>query len=274
MRPGDHRDRRAPIVALVALLMIAPARDVAAAENPEVAQRRAAQRVDFTDDEIISGFMLTAIGAEFQISGRGDRIRKYETPVRVFIDNHGAPDRSGAVKRVVADIARHVRNLDIAVTRDRARANFVVTLLRQRALFPKLAEIFGHARARDIRSRLDPQCLSGFRKDGGYRIEHSDVILVTDIREFDFLDCAYEEMLQALGPINDTDKVPWTMFNDDVQMGFFDIYDQYIMNVLYDPRMRPGMTAAEARAMLPQILPSAREWVARVNAPAPAQRRD
>ncbi len=251
------------------MLMLAPARDVAAAENPEVAQRRAAQRVAFTDDEIISGFMLTAIGAEFQISGRGDRIRKYETPVRVFIDNHGAPDRSGEVKRVVADIARHVRHLDITVTRDRARANFIVTLLRQRALFPKLTEIFGHTRARDIRRQLDPQCLSGFRKDDDYRIQHSDVILVTDIREFDFLDCAYEEMLQALGPINDTDKVPWTMFNDDVQMGFFDIYDQYIMNVLYYPRVRPGMTAAEVRAVVPRVLPSAREWIERVNAAPP-----
>jgi hypothetical protein len=256
------------------MLLVVPARDNAAAENARVAERRAAQRIAFTDDEIISGFMLTAIGAEFQISGRGDRIRKYEAPVRVFIDNRGAPDRTALVKRVVADIALHVRHIDIAVTPHRARANLVVTLLRQRAFFPKLAEIFGHVRAREIRRRLDPQCLSGFRKDADFRIQHSDVILVTDIGEFDFLDCAYEEVLQALGPINDTDKVPWTMFNDDVQMGFFDIYDQYIMNILYDPRVRPGMSAADVRAVIPQVLPSVREWVARVNGLPPELSRD
>jgi hypothetical protein len=55
------------------------------------------------------------------------------------------------------------------------------------------------------------------------------------------------------------------MFNDDVQMGFFDVYDQYLINILYDPRIRPGMTKAEVEALLPEIFPTVRAWVARVN---------
>jgi hypothetical protein len=90
------------------------------------------------------------------------------------------------------------------------------------------------------------------------------VLLAADINDFLFFDCAYEELLQALGPINDTD-VPWTMFNDDVQMGFFDVYDQYILNILYDPRVRPGMTQDEVRALLPRILPDVRAFVAKQN---------
>jgi len=66
-----------------------------------------------------------------------------------------------------------------------------------------------------------------------------------DAGDFTFYDCAYEELLQGLGAINDDPSVPWTMFNDDVQMGFFDVYDQYLVNILYDPRIRPGMTKAE-----------------------------
>ena len=110
-----------------------------------------------------------------------------------------------------------------------------------------------------------PQCLSSFRKDESFRIRHSDVIVVADAGDFIFYDCLYEELLQALGPINDTNAVPWTMFNDNVQMGFFDVYDQYILNVLYDPRIRPGMAADEVRALLPQVMPAVRAWVARVN---------
>ena len=41
------------------------------------------------------------------------------------------------------------------------------------------------------------------------------------------------------------------MFNDNVSMGFFDIYDQYIMNVLYDPRIKAGMTVEQVKAVLP-----------------------
>ena len=57
------------------------------------------------------------------------------------------------------------------------------------------------------------------------------------------------------------------MFNDEVQMGFFDIYDQYLLNILYDPRIRPGMTKDEVDALLPEVLSTARAWVRDVNLP-------
>src|ERR1043166_8389558 len=128
-----------------------------------------------------------------------------------------------------------------------------------------ISYFYGSDRAREMKSSLDPQCLSGFRKNEKYEIEHSDVILTVDNGDFIFFDCAYEELLQSLGPINDTSSIPWTMFNDSVQMGYFDVYDQYIMNILYDPRIRAGMTVAEVCAVLPAVLADVRAWVAKVN---------
>jgi Protein of unknown function (DUF2927) len=55
------------------------------------------------------------------------------------------------------------------------------------------------------------------------------------------------------------------MFNDNVSMGFFDVYDQYLMNMLYDRRIRPGMTVAEVKAVLPDVLADVRAWVRKVN---------
>ncbi len=78
--------------------------------------RKSAQRTTFTDAEIIDGFLKTTIGAEFQLAGRVDRIRKYDTPVRVYIDNRGRPDRSARLKQIVDDIARHIRHIDLATT--------------------------------------------------------------------------------------------------------------------------------------------------------------
>ena len=59
------------------------------------------------------------------------------------------------------------------------------------------------------------------------------------------------------------------MFNDKVHMGFFDVYDQYILNILYHPSVRAGMKRDEVRAVLPRVLPAVRAWVARVNNLAP-----
>ncbi|TAK47063.1 MAG: DUF2927 domain-containing protein [Xanthobacteraceae bacterium] len=247
------------LAALSLLLADAPAR----AEPREVTQRRQAERKHFSDAEIADGLFRVAFGAEFHVAGRVDRIRKYDGPVRVFIDRRGGPDRGAQIAAVVADIGRHIRHLDIALVNEREAANVIVTVVPDRRFRRTLAELFGREKTQALRKVLDPQCLSGFRKDDDYRIQHSDVVLVGDVDAFTFLDCAYEELLQALGPINDTDKVPWTMFNDDVRMGFFDVYDQHLLNILYDPRVRPGMTAPEVRALLPQVLPDVREWVSR-----------
>jgi hypothetical protein len=55
------------------------------------------------------------------------------------------------------------------------------------------------------------------------------------------------------------------MFNDNVSMGFFDVYDQYIMNVLYDPRIKAGMTVEQVKAVLPEVLADVRVWVRKIN---------
>jgi hypothetical protein len=236
----------------------------ATAEIPAVASRQRVEKKTFTDSEIIDGFLKTAFGAEYHLAGRVDRIRKYDVPVRVFADG-SRPDRKAQLAKVVADIGQRVQHLDIAMAESSEAANIVVKLVRDRDLYRTITTFYGSERAKEIRTSLDPQCLSGFRKNDKYEIEHSDVILTIDNGDFIFLDCAYEELLQSMGPINDTSTVPWTMFNDNVSMGFFDVYDQYIMNVLYDPRIKAGMTVAEVKAVLPDVLADVRVWVRKIN---------
>ncbi len=237
----------------------------ASAEIPAIASRQRAEKKVFSDSEIIEGFLKTAFGAEYHLAGRVDRIRKYDTPVRVFAEGAGRPERKAQLAKVVADIGRRVQHLDLAMAESSEAANVTVKLVRDRDLFRTITAFYGSEKAREIRASLDPQCLSGFRKNENYEIEHSDVILPVDNGDFVFLDCAYEELLQSLGPINDTSSVPWTMFNDNVSMGFFDVYDQYILNILYDPRIKAGMSVAEVKAVLPEVLADVRMWVKEVN---------
>jgi len=234
------------------------------AEIPAIASRQRAEKKAFTDSEIAEGFFKTAFGAEYHLAGRVDRIRKYDVPVRVFADGN-RPDRKAQLARVVADIGQRIAHLDIAMAESSDKANVVVKLVRDRDLYRTITTFYGSERAREIKRSLDPQCLSGFRKSERFEIEHSDVILTVDNGDFIFLDCAYEELLQSLGPINDTSTVPWTMFNDNVSMGFFDVYDQYILNILYDPRIKAGMTVAEVKAVLPDVLTDVRAWVRKTN---------
>jgi hypothetical protein len=247
--------------AVIAALAILAASAPASSEDAEVAHRRATERKSFSDADIIEGFFKVTFGAEFHLAGGVDRIRKYVGPILVYVDNRAQPNRTREVAAVVADIRARIRDLDIAMTGKRNEAQIVVSLVRDRDLAHSIRTLYGIDRARRIQRSLEPQCLSGFRKDENSRILHSDVLIVADAGDFVFYDCVYEELLQSLGPINDDTTVPWTMFNDDVQMGFFGLYDQYLLNILYDRRLRPGMTRAQVEALLPEVLPQVRAWV-------------
>ncbi len=237
------------------------------AENPDISSRRASERTDFTNDEIKEGFFKIAFSAELQLGLPVERVRKFDEPVRVFVVSKGDPDRRSEIAAIVADIRARVNHLDVAVTNDRQAANFIVTLVVERDLKRTIRSLYGSGKATRIEQSLNPQCLSGIGKDKRYRIRRAEVILPVDAGEFTFYDCAYEELLQALGAINDDRSVPWTMFNDDVQMGFFDLYDQYLLNILYDSRVRPGMTKEEVDQVLPDVLLTVRTWVTDASLP-------
>lgn len=256
-------------LAVLATAFVASPALAADTDIPSITARQHNEKTDFTDAEIIDGFLKTTFGAEYQLAGKVDRIRKFHKPVRLFITGTDRPDRKRQVKAVTADIGRQIDHLDIAVTSDREEANLIVQLVPDRDLDRSIRKSYGTATARKIRKSLDPQCLSGFRKNDRYEIEYAEVILTVDSGDFVFLDCAYEEMLQSLGPINDTSSVPWTMFNDTVSMGYFDTYDRYLLNILYDPRIKAGMSIDQVRPLLPVILKDVR---ARITA-SPRERR-
>jgi hypothetical protein len=264
-----HQAAGCTAVAIIAAVTVGACAS-ARAEDYEIGVRRSAERTIFSDAEIKDGFFKTAFHAELQLDKKADRIRKFDEPVRVFVVNRGAPERRSQIAAIIADIRARVEHLDVAVTGDRKAANFVVTLVPERDLARTIAAHFGAAHAKRIQTALAPQCLSGIGKDETFRIRRAEAILPADVSDFSFYDCAYEELLQGLGIINDDNSVPWTMFNDDVQMGFFDVYDQHLVNILYDPRVQPGMTKAEVEAVLPDVLPAVRSWVTSTNSQADA----
>src|SRR6204780_4983906 len=120
------------------------------AENPEIASRRAAERTDFSNDEIREGFFKIAFGAELQLDKPAGRVRKFDEPVRIFVETASGPDRRDELARVVADIGARVNHLDIAVTNDRRSANFVVRLVAQRKLKSTIRALYGNDKAKRI----------------------------------------------------------------------------------------------------------------------------
>jgi len=75
--------------------------------------------------------------------------------------------------------------------------------------------------------------------------------------------CIQEEMAQAMGLPNDSDRAQPSIFNDNEEYGVLTLHDRALLGMLYDPRLKPGMTLPEVRRLAPHIAASAIQRVAR-----------
>lgn len=65
--------------------------------------------------------------------------------------------------------------------------------------------------------------------------------------------CFQEELAQGLGLPNDSPAARPSIFNDDEAFAALTAHDAALLRILYDARLRPGMTEAEARPIIAAI---------------------
>lgn len=68
------------------------------------------------------------------------------------------------------------------------------------------------------------------------------------------LSCIEEEVAQVFGLARDDPAVRPSIFNENQEFARLTAHDEYLLRILYDPRLRPGMTAAEARPVVRRIV--------------------
>lgn len=76
------------------------------------------------------------------------------------------------------------------------------------------------------------------------RAEHPDLVR---------LSCIHEEIAQGLGLPNDSPQARPSIFNDDDEFALLTSHDEKLLKMLYDPRLRAGMSVEEARPIVRQM---------------------
>jgi hypothetical protein len=67
------------------------------------------------------------------------------------------------------------------------------------------------------------------------------------------LSCVHEELAQGLGLSNDSPLARPSIFNDDEEFATLTSHDELLLKMLYDPRLKSGMSLPEARPTIKQI---------------------
>ena len=65
--------------------------------------------------------------------------------------------------------------------------------------------------------------------------------------------CIHEELAQGMGLANDSPGARPSIFNDDEEFALLTRHDELLLRILYDPRLRPGMSEAEAAPIVRRI---------------------
>lgn len=213
-----------------------------------------AQYTHFTAAELSRGFIALAFGSDLRIGARPLGIRRFDRPIRARVIGGGSVDRTIAMSRIIEEYAREVPALGLSFTSSAAAPDIELRLIDEKDFQSALQEAFGARVARDFVSRTDPQCMTSVKSTAGGKIVHSVSFIIVDRGEDVFLDCAYHELLHALGLSNHDQHNQWTTLNQRRMVGYLTVYDRSLLTLLYDPRLKPGMTVRQVRSVLPQAI--------------------
>ncbi len=204
----------------------------------------------------------TSIAADFldlsfqMESGREiERLSRFEGPVTVAVVS-GAPASLNTDLNLLISRLRNEAGIDISRAASGPASITIETMPRdrmQRAV-PQAAcfvvpRVSSWAEFRRSRSggTLDWTTLD--------TRERVAVFIPSDVSPQEIRDCLHEEIAQALGPLNDLYRLPDSVFNDDNFNAVLTGFDMLILRAYYDPALRSGMTRAQARSALADILP-------------------
>ena len=203
-----------------------------------------------TNFQIIDGFNKTVFGAEYSPFGIQTKyIRKFRGTVRFHIYNGSSLNRLSRVRSFISGLNSQIKGLKTEIVSSRAKANFSVYIVDRKDYVSTVKKSI----YRNEHAKAPGKCFvrSVFTTNG---IVRSDAIIVSDEGESLFKRCMIEEILQGLGPLNEHTSLHQSMFNDRSRHINFTKFDRYILNMLYDPRLKVGMPMSKVQPLLPSVL--------------------
>lgn len=225
----------------------------------------------FTDTMLAENFIRVALFDEYRRGTGGlvaqetqSRLRRWEGPIRVAISfGASVPEARRATDRarIVSYIARLSTLTRHPISVVESGANFWIEVVNEderHALGPSIAARLPTLTPGEIGGLVNlprsTYCIVYALSEGAssnytramavIRAEHPDLMR---------LSCIHEELAQGLGLANDSPLARPSIFNDDEEFALLTRQDELMLRMLYDPALRPGMTATEARPIVQDL---------------------
>jgi len=220
--------------------------------------------VPFTDTALARNFNALAFSQEFTgVSGRLVRrstestLHRWAVPVKIepIFGASVDPARAASDRRSIDRLALRLESATEHPVNVVARGgNFHVLILNDQELRASGALLRGlipEISAAEIGYVEDmpreTYCVV-FASDPAGNDTHENAVAVirAELPQRLRTSCIHEEISQGLGLANDSPLARPSIFNDDDEFGRLTTHDELLLQMLYDPRLSPGMSGAEA----------------------------
>jgi hypothetical protein len=207
----------------------------------------------------------TLVGGRFVQRETPARLRRWERPVRIqahFGRSVSADQRAEDLSVLRTYATRLAQVTGHPITTVPSGGNFHVLYLDRDAqtsagdLVRRLVPGVGEETISEIEAmpRSTFCAVYAFSQTGGRPVYVSAIAIIRD--EHPSLlrrSCVHEEVAQGLGLPNDSPAARPTIFNDDEEFALLTRHDELLLQMLYDPRLSPGLTPEAARPMVRAI---------------------
>ena len=199
-------------------------------------------------------------------SGRGEKtlMRRWDQPVRMeIVFGDGVPpstrETDSAAVRAYAGRLSGITGHPVTL---RGAPNFMVIIAgdddREAALVQAAQRIPGvtPASLNALRNlRRDTYCIVAAYAGGADPSTYTAAVAVIRAENPSLmrLSCIHEELAQGLGLANDSPTARPSIFNDDDEFALLTHHDEDLLKILYDPRLKAGMSAEQAMPIVRTI---------------------
>jgi len=221
----------------------------------------------FTADDLVRDFINIAFFDEYTrgpLSGGGHgagALSRWEVPVRVNVE-YGSNVQYGQRTRDANSITAYVNRLarvsghSVSMAANPAAANFHVFVAgeddsafvqsRIKQLIPTIStpelDLFA-----DLPRGFYCLVIAVAAQNNPNTYVNAVALIRTEHPELVRQACIHEELAQGLGLPNDSPEARPSIFNDDDEFALLTRHDELLLKMLYDPRLKPGMTPDQAR---------------------------
>ncbi|NNF91533.1 MAG: DUF2927 domain-containing protein [Boseongicola sp.] len=222
----------------------------------------------FDNRRLARTFEAVAFSREFSDAGgalvrRRDEsiLHRWSDPVRIET-TFGAAVSDGKRAEDMAAVDRLARRLASAtghpISTVQRGGNFhvlIVTEDQRRGIGPTLKRMLPEIRQREIdvieSLGLSTYCVvvASAPNDDGV-LTRAVAVIRAELPPLLRLSCIHEEIAQGLGLSNDSPDARPSIFNDDDEFGRLTTMDEFMLGMLYDPKLTPGMDADAARPIV------------------------